>query len=174
MNSTVNELRNALSGNEDLRNLFIYLSGVSTSQPIPVERMLAAVKQKLTRIQMIDFCKKLDKLQIGNFVAGRRGAPSRMNFYFIPSSVGKAALGVIDNLIKMPPQLVLPEKKAPALGHSTHVTTTEEKTPFAVQVTSIGTIFLLGPTARKSDAEELIKYIQKMFLSKTRTNKAGA
>lgn len=146
-----------LTPNPTLRPLFQFLAddkGVRKDHTLTVDKMLTATKHRIDRNDLVQLCRVLDQLGLCNFVAGRRGTPSRVMFYYTPVSIGKAALGVSDELVKIvqptPIALVL---SAPAGGHA-------KTDKFLVAPSKSGVTFTLPANASHSDAEALADYIR--------------
>lgn len=55
-------------------------------------------KMLVSRGDIISIMRKLDELQLGRFIVGRRGSESRFEFWTSRSQIGQVALGLSDNL----------------------------------------------------------------------------
>jgi hypothetical protein len=92
------------------RPLFAFLSTRNNAEPINVERILSACREKLDRLDVVELLKELDALNLGNFVAGRRNFPSRFSFYVTPRSIGRVALEEDSHLVRA--EIIFPVDQA--------------------------------------------------------------
>jgi hypothetical protein len=149
------ELRR-LAGEPYYRSIFTFLSTRrDTDDPITIERILSGTRHKIPRNEVVLAIKALDRLNLCNFVAGRRNFPSRVLFFYTPSSIGKVALGQSDALERTTPSKL--NDPQPVSG--VH--------PFQVQTTALGTLFILPSTATVEDKEALAQYIRNMELKRS-------
>ncbi len=101
--SILSSLHELLQANEIVRPLFVFFASSKRilDNCITIEKLLAATKYKIPRNEIVLLCKTLDRLDLLNFVAGRREFPSRITFYYTPASIGGVTLGLSDQLIRV-------------------------------------------------------------------------
>ena len=162
----VTELRDKITDPTN-KMLFAFLAERKDIKPITIDKILSGTRHKITRTDVVAFTKGLDKLNLCNFVTGRRNFPSRIMFYYTPASIGKVALGDSDKLVRMS-QLdqadIVEETVHEAITPSTDdvAISSEEPLNFQVQTSALGTLFVLPTTATKADTDQLVTYIQQM------------
>ena len=74
------------------KTILKYLAERPNTNPLTVERILTGTRNKISRNNVVQFCKALDNLDLANFVVGRRTIPSHIIFYVTPESIGKVGL----------------------------------------------------------------------------------
>lgn len=161
--NTVTELRK-LASDPQLRPIFSFLSERRDSRPVTIDRILSATRHKIPRISIVHLAKSLDRLNLCNFVAGRRNFPSRILLYFTPASIGKSALNETNQLERV--EKIEAGETARSLVREAieqvAAVIPEERTQFQVQYSPIGTIFTLPKSASEEDKEALIDFIRKI------------
>jgi hypothetical protein len=159
--NTVTELRK-LASDPQLRPIFSFLSERRDSRPVTIDRILSATRHKIPRISIVHLAKSLDRLNLCNFVAGRRNFPSRILFYFTPASIGKSALSETSQLERVEQTEAGDTARKLIKEAIEHVSAPEERTQFQVQYSPIGTTFMLPKSASEEDKEALIDFIRQI------------
>jgi len=102
----------------------------------------------VSRGQVIDAFRRLEDLAAGQFVAGRRGWPSRFVWSVGMVSVGKTAAGEAEEIEQLPEEQVEEETGRELLAHTFHLRTD-------LQVT-----FELPPDLTPNEADRLASFIK--------------
>lgn len=84
-----------IASTDNGKTILTYLASKPNTKLLTVERMLTGTKNKISRNIVVQFCKNLDNLDLGNFVVGRRTLPSHIIFYATPESIGNVGLGKV-------------------------------------------------------------------------------
>jgi hypothetical protein len=101
-NTDIQELRRIYEENHNAKVLCDYLAdrGKALSRS-PVDGLLSRLGRhgaKIRRPDLIKLLKEFERLQLGEFLAGRRGKPSRFKWKADSISVGKVASGTAEEL----------------------------------------------------------------------------
>lgn len=137
--------------------LLTFLAGRDIDKPIDIDKLVTGTKRKVPRADVVQFCKQLDTLGMGNFVAGRRTFPSRFVFYFTPASIGAVALNESDSLVKIEPEI--PDFSANTGIEMASAPTSPTKANFSVRTISDATVIVLPNSATQKDRRTLADYV---------------
>lgn len=149
--------------------IFTFLSDRETNKTLGVEKLLTATRRKFSRVDVVQVCKRLDSLNLGNFVTGRRTFPSRFVFYYTPQSIGKVALNISEELIRLEPRMEPTDMNTAytvAPGIKMSGASVPPTANFRVESNQKEMTIKLPVTATKKDRRALAEYVLNINLKK--------
>lgn len=91
----VSALQQLNKANPVAHAIFTYWADGNESADVSdVDKILNGIPNGYSRMQIIATLREIQRFGVGQFVAGRRGQPSRFEFQVTSSSVGQSALGI--------------------------------------------------------------------------------
>jgi hypothetical protein len=80
-----------------------FLDSIADRAPESATNIDAILKSIVSpqRAEAIVVAREMEKYGVGKFISGRRGAPSRLEWYFRSDSVGKVARGDLNELVSL-------------------------------------------------------------------------
>ncbi|WP_019624936.1 hypothetical protein [Thioalkalivibrio thiocyanoxidans] len=93
-NDNIAQLRSLYDSNSAYQAIFDYLAGRTQNRSVmKVDRVVQQLQGEATRKDVIDLSKKLEEMNLGAFIVGRRGKPSRFEWASELTQVGRVAAG---------------------------------------------------------------------------------